>query len=103
VEDPRIALYNYLKTTDLFSGAVVTDALSDDHNLTLDALKALKKAEIQRAKNRANKDHFMFRGVAFQADDDAMLQIQTTMNGILARGALREGWQRTTHHSPSWT
>lgn len=89
-QDPRPYLYAILAQQPDFVGAIHLDEDSDA--LSLEDAKARKKAEITAAKVQANRNYFIFRGKRIQADDDAMLQIQTTMNGVLARGALRDDW-----------
>lgn len=91
--DIRTILYQMVKDSGFFGEDMVYDAIDNNDNLELNSIKQLKKNEIQRAKNRANKGNFVFRGVEFQGNDDAMLQIQITTQGIVARGGrLRDDW-----------
>lgn len=93
--DPRDEMYELLLKT-MFNGLNASPDFTVQDQVkasTLGQSQMRKKAEISAAKYRANKSFFVFRGAKFQAGDDAMLQIQTTMNGILGRGGkLRDDW-----------
>ncbi len=59
---------------------------------TLEQLRQAKKDEINAAHELANLTSFTFQGKEIQANPHSMRQIEITNGGVLARGAMRNGW-----------
>lgn len=65
-----------------------------EETATFDAIKAGKTAEINAAKEAANRDYFMFRGARIQADASSMLEIMTTNGWVALTGDFHPGFPK---------
>jgi hypothetical protein len=94
--DPRTgevpSLYSIIKNYPPFAGNAVIDIVDDTDNLTLDAAKAFKNAEINSARLAANLSAFAYAGKYIACDALSRSDIDATNGYVALMGTFPPEW-----------